>query len=447
MTSSKLKHRGLCRNFCCLTILCILSVPLAAQKISKRKIRKMFEKSAIVQDHFTGFALYDQEKGKMIYELNSDKYFIPASNTKLFTWYTSLQMLGDSIPALRYITKGDSLIFWGTGDPSLLHTYLKSTRVYEFLKNTPLKLYYSPYNYSGDFFGRGWPLDNYNDYYQAEINSLPVEDNVAVISAGKNGGLKIKPSFLQMYLKPDTSFHPRSFTVLRKPFENEFAYPAMPVPADFVQEIPWKTSPELTSALLQDTLKKPVGVVNLPMPAAAAALYSMKADSVYKRMLQVSDNFIAEQLLLVCSSQLHPVLSTDSAIAYSRKNFLNDLPDRPQWVDGSGLSRLDLFTPRSIIALLKKIEEKVGNEEKLHDMLPAGGKTGTLRLAYKTDNGVPFVWAKTGTLSNNHNQSGYIVTRKGKRLMYSFMNNNFVRPASDIRGEMVRIITEIHNRF
>jgi D-alanyl-D-alanine carboxypeptidase/D-alanyl-D-alanine-endopeptidase (penicillin-binding protein 4) len=54
-------------------------------------------------------------------------------------------------------------------------------------------------------------------------------------------------------------------------------------------------------------------------------------------------------------------------------------------------------------------------------MLPAGGKTGTLRNAYaKTDQ--PFVFGKTGSLSGVHNQSGYVFTKKGKMYLYSFLN-------------------------
>jgi D-alanyl-D-alanine carboxypeptidase/D-alanyl-D-alanine-endopeptidase (penicillin-binding protein 4) len=150
----------------------------------------------------------------------------------------------------------------------------------------------------------------------------------------------------------------------------------------------------------------------------------------------------------VCSSTLPSgILSTQNTIAYSKKNFLNDLPDEPQWADGSGLSRQDLFTPRTMIAMLQKIWTKVGNEQKLHSLLPTGGVSGTLKNAYKTDNGVPFVWGKTGSLSNNHNQSGYLITRRGKRLLFSYMNNNYTRPTAQIRGEMVRVMTEIHNRF
>ena len=431
----------------CFYVLIFSMISGCAHQITKSKISRIFKNSTINQDHFTGFALYDQDKKKMVYSENADKYFTPASNTKLFTFYTALQMLGDSIPGLRYLVKSDSLIFWGTGDPAFLHSVLKSTKAFDLLKNSSLKLFYSASNYTGNFYGEGWPYGDYNDYYQVDITAMPIEDNVAFIDADAQGNLQIKPKYLKMYLQVDTSFHSKNYRVKRVLEENKFVYPAGSIPSKFHQEVPWKTSPSLTLALLQDTLKKSIGLVNMQMPNSAKTLYSITADSVYKHMLWPSDNFIAEQLLLVCSSVLPGNLSTQKGIEYSKKNFLKDLPDEPQWADGSGLSRLNLFTPRTIVALLQKISDKVGNEQKLHALLPAGGVSGTLRNAYKTDNGVPFVWGKTGSLSNNHNQSGYLITRKGRRLIFSYLNNNFTQPSAAIRGEMVRIMTEIHNRF
>ncbi|EHQ29179.1 peptidase S13 D-Ala-D-Ala carboxypeptidase C [Mucilaginibacter paludis DSM 18603] len=435
-------------SLCTLILLFCLSQTVLAQRVPKRKIRKLIRQSEINRDHFTGFALYDPEKKKMVYELNADKYFIPASNTKLYTFYACLQMLGDSIPGLRYVVKGDSLIFWGTGDPAFLHSTLKSTKAFDLLKNAPQKLFYCASNYNGNFYGVGWPYDNYSDYYQAEITAMPLEDNVAVIKADKQGGLQIIPSYLKRYLQADSTYHPPKFTVHRDLASNQFKYPVRPVPPNFHEEIPWKTSAELTLALLEDTLKRSINLIDLKMPADAKLLYSAAADSVYKRMLLPSDNFIAEQLLLVCSSTLGGgMLSIEAAIAYCKKNLMNDLPDEPQWVDGSGLSRQNLFTPRTTIALLVKIQDKVANEQKLHSLLPTGGISGTLKNAYQTDKGIPFVWGKTGTLNNNHNQSGYLITRKGKRLLFCYMNNNYTRPTADIRNEMVRVMTEIHNRF
>ncbi len=418
-----------------------------AGKIRKRKIKKLFKHSQIMNDHFTGFALYDLDNKKMVYELNSDKYFTPASNTKLFTFYTCLRMLGDSVPALRYVTRNDSLIFWGTGDPSFLHSDLKGINGLNFLKNSGKKLFFSPENYNSTFFGAGWAWDDYNDYYQAEITALPIEDNVAVLYADKNDSLQIKPSLLKMYLKCDTGYKPDGYKVKRDFASNTFVYPFMALPKNFRQEIPWKTSTVLTAALLQDTLKAPLFIINLPMPTDARTVYNTNADSVYKRMLLPSDNFIAEQLLLVCSSTKFKTLNADSVINYSKAHFLNDLPDTARWVDGSGLSRYNLFTPRSIVTLLCKILDEVKNEELVHNLMPAGGMTGSIRRIYKTDNGKPFVWAKTGSMSNVYNQSGYIITKKGKRLAFSFMNNNFTRPVTEVRDEMVRIVTFIHDNY
>jgi D-alanyl-D-alanine carboxypeptidase/D-alanyl-D-alanine-endopeptidase (penicillin-binding protein 4) len=416
-----------------------------AGRIKKRKIKKQFKHSVILNDHFTGFALYDLDNKKMIWQQNADKYFTPASNTKLFTFYTCLKMLGDSIPALKYVIKHDSLIFWATGDPSFLHSDLKAARAFDFLKNSGKKLFFAAGQYTSDFYGDGWAWDDYNDYYQPEITELPLEDNVAEAYTDKNDSLQVRPAYMKRFFKRDSTFHPSHFKVQRDFLSNSFVYPAMQPPKNYVQDIPWKASTGLTLALLQDTLKLPVTEIHLPLPDSARTIYDDNADTVYRHMLQPSDNFIAEQLLLVCSSAKFKTLNTDSVINYSKAHFLNDLPDVPQWADGSGLSRQNLFTPRSIIALLGKIEDKMKNDTLLRSLLPEGGVLGTIKHAYKTDNGTPFIWAKTGSLNNVYNQSGYFVTRKGKRLAFSFMNNNFTRPAGEVRDEMVRIITWIHD--
>jgi len=417
---------------------------VSAGHIKKRKIKRLFKHSAIINDHFTGFALYDLDKKKVVYEYNDDKYFIPASNTKLFTYYACLKILGDSIPALKYVIHGDSLIFWGTGDPSFLHSVLKGVKAFNYLSNSGKQLFYSNGNCKNEFYGEGWSWDNYNDYYQAEITELSIEDNVAVLYADKNDSLQIHPSYLKRFLKRDSSYRPGSFRVKRDFLSNSFIYPPIAPPGNFRQEIPWKTNGDLNIAILEDTLKKTIHIVNIPLTKDAKTLYDINADTVYKHMLQPSDNFIAEQLLLVCSSVKFNILSADSVINYSKIQFLNDLPDVPQWVDGSGLSRQNLFTPRDMVAILCKILDEVKNESLLHSLLPAGGVVGTIKNVYKTDNGQPFIWAKTGSLNNNYNQSGYLVTKKGKRLAFSFMNNNFTRPAREIRDEMVKIVTYIH---
>jgi serine-type D-Ala-D-Ala carboxypeptidase/endopeptidase (penicillin-binding protein 4) len=440
-------HRNLLKWLAPALFICIALNVCHAGGIRKRKIKKLFKHSTIFNTHFTGFALYDMDKQQTVYELNADHYFSPASNTKLFTFYTCLKMLPDSVPALKYSIHSDSLLFWGTGDPSLLHPDLKSTNAYNFLKQSDKRLFFCTGQYQNNIYGAGWAWDDYNDYYQAEINELPIAGNLITIYADTNKQLQTIPAYFSSFLTTDSSYQPINYRLKRSFLSNTITSPSTPVPSRFKQEIPWKTSTGLIVQLLQDTLKKTVTLLNTKLPADAKVIYSINADTVYRHMLQTSDNFMAEQLLLSCSSVKFAYLNTDSVRQYAIRNYLNDLPDKPQWADGSGLSRLNLFTPRSIIVLLNKIREQVNNDTLLHSMLSAGGVSGTLRSAYKTDDGQPFVWGKTGSLSNNYNQSGYLITRKGHRLAYCFMNNNYVDSTRSVRDEMARVITYIHDNF
>jgi D-alanyl-D-alanine carboxypeptidase/D-alanyl-D-alanine-endopeptidase (penicillin-binding protein 4) len=430
------------------TLLVLQSIQAEAGGIRGRKIKKLFKQSKILNDHFTGFALYDLDSKKMVFEQNDDKYYTPASNTKLFTWYTCLSMLGDSIPGLCYEVHGDSLIFWGTGDPSFLHSDLKGINAYNFLKNSGKQLFYAAGNYQNAFFGDGWAWNDYNDDYQAEINELPMYGNLVTFTTGPHQNLAANPSYFKKYVVDSVarSKPAEYFKIIRDFLNNKFYSPSIQTPQNYFQQVPYKTSDTLTQSLLEDTLKDSITIIHQPLTSSAKTIYNANADTVYRHMLQTSDNFIAEQLLLVCSSVKFGVLNTDSVINYSKTHYLNDLPDTPRWVDGSGLSRYNMFTPRSIVALLVKILQ-TRNEQLLHSELPQGGVAGTIKSAYKTDNGKVFVWAKTGSLMYDYNQSGYLVTRKGRRLAFSFMNNNFTEPARQVRDEMVRIITYIHDNY
>lgn len=62
-------------------------------------------------------------------------------------------------------------------------------------------------------------------------------------------------------------------------------------------------------------------------------------------MLVVSDNFIAEQLMLQVGKAVVNTYNVNGAIDYSLKKYFPNLPQKPKWVDGSDLSRYDLLTP------------------------------------------------------------------------------------------------------
>lgn len=433
------------RRLLTLSLPCLFLLACAADRQMSNKLGKIFKKSEVLKQYYSGFALYDLSAEQMIFEENADKYFTPASNTKLFTFYAGLKMVPDSIPSLRYIENGDSLVFWGTGDPSFLQSQLKSVKACDFLKSSGKKLFFAPGRYTGSFYGKGWQWDDYNDYYQAEINELPLFDNL-VDFKNVDGRLMVSPAYFSSKTSLDTAENARDFSVTRAVMENKFSYPPGTPPASYHQKVPFKINLAATLRLLSDTLGTVVESINMSMPTQAKTLYGVKSDSVFKAMLLPSDNFIAEQLLLVYSNQLGQELSSSKAISYIQKTYLSALPDKFVWADGSGLSRYDLVTPRSMIKLLELIYKEVNNPKRLFSMLPAGGMSGTLKNAYpKTDQ--PFVFGKTGSLANVHNQSGYVVAKSGKTYLFSFLNNNFVLPTAEVRKEMVRIMTYIHENY
>jgi len=425
--------------------ICLLT-SCSTNRIISKKVAKEFKNSAVIKQYQVGFALYNPADKKMVFQKDADKYFTPASNTKLYTFFASLKMLPDLMPALKYIERNDSLIFWGTGDPSFLQFAVKDKSAYNFLLASNKKLFFSPGRYSGSFFGDGWSWDDYDYYYQPEITEMPIMDNMVTSTYASSNKINIEPRVFAPCFEIDSTKKTGSFQVSRDFLSNRFHYPAVSVQPGYNQQNPYKTSAQATVEILADTLHKPVGIINLKIPSYAKTLSGAKRDSVLKHMMLPSDNFIAEHLLLVCSNQIGDTLSTTKAIDYITKNYLSFLPDKVKWVDGSGLSRQNLFTPRDNVYLLDSIYRLVNNPEKLFSLLPAGGKSGTLKSAYpKTDK--PFVFGKTGSLGGVHNQSGYVLTKKGKTYIYSFMNNSFVKPTAEVRAEMVRIITYIHNTF
>ncbi|WP_347158356.1 D-alanyl-D-alanine carboxypeptidase/D-alanyl-D-alanine-endopeptidase [Pontibacter chitinilyticus] len=426
---------------------CTTSKPVASTKpapYGPAEIERQIEASERMKQRFVGFALYDPELDSMIVAHHADKYFVPASNTKLYTFYASLKMLGDSIPALKYAVHGDSLLFWGTGDPMFTHMDVKNSLAYDFLKNRPEKLYYIDGPFASTPFATNWGWDDYNYYYQPERNVFPIHGNIVKFTRKDGGPYTVTPAYFKPLIKTDSTQNDNEDPFVRAWRSNDITYYPKYAKPNFSVEVPFITSPEMTAALLADTLKRPVKWVKRSIPADAQTFYGLPADTVYKRMLQVSDNLLAEQLMALSSGTISDTLSVKRGIKYALEHYLADLPDTPVWVDGSGLSTMDLFTPRDMIAILQKLLQE-RPKERLFPLLAAGGRPGTFRNIYKAD--VPFVFAKSGTLSHVHNQSGYLITKSGKLLLYSFMNNNFSVPTSEIRNEMERIVTDIHNRY
>lgn len=415
---------------------------LGCSPVKKAYYSNHFENEETRFQHHSGFALYDLEEEKFIYEHNANKYFTPASNTKILTLFGAVNILGDSIPALEYLVKGDSLIFWGTGDPSFLNpnVYYDSS-VWLFLKNSEKNLFYSSANYHNTHFGDGWMWDDFHED-APERSPFPIYGNMVVTETLDSGKLiQFGSPYFNQHIKLD-SINAYSKTIARIVQNNQLEY--IDRNPSTTYNVPFRFSDVLIAQLLTDTLKRPVTAIKLQKNIEEQKIYSIPVDSVYKVMMQESDNFLAEQLLLLCSNAVSDTINTEIAINYIKDTLLFDLPDQPIWRDGSGLSRYNLVTPQSIIKLWQKLYVIMG-PERLFNILAAGGESGTLRNYYKAE--TPYIFAKTGTLSNNHNLSGFLVAKSGKILVFSYMNNNYPVSSSKVKPGMEKLLKEIYENY
>ncbi|MBI5372771.1 MAG: D-alanyl-D-alanine carboxypeptidase [Sphingobacteriales bacterium] len=441
-----------------------------------------------------GISIYDPAAGKYLYNYQGDKYFVPASNTKIPTCYAAMKYLGDSLVGLRYGVpeeKGykDQVIgIKPAGDPTFLEHSFASQPVFEFLYNKvrnqglKLALFYDSTR-SSDGLGNGWSWNDYEETYMAEHNRFPVFGNVITASlVPPDERVKIDSAHnsIPVYslFKTGSSYFDKLLNQKQTWINRFHKYPSPAVRIgrsfstnDFyireaktvftTQQIPFVTNGMTTvSEFLGDTLKRKTEMIEHSGKQNLYAyycencdiafftvkrwvpVYSRPTDSLLKPMMHRSDNFFAEQSLLMVSNEMLGYMNDEKIIDTILKTDFKDLPQKPRWADGSGLSRYNLFTPQDFVAILNKMKQEFGME-RIKTIFATGGE-GTISSYFKADSG--YIYAKTGTLSGVVALSGFLYTKKGKLLIFSTLVNNHQASATEVRRAVEKFIQGIREK-
>jgi D-alanyl-D-alanine carboxypeptidase/D-alanyl-D-alanine-endopeptidase (penicillin-binding protein 4) len=117
---------------------CILMSCSTQYKLGKEAKAVIFSDKDFQSTHI-GISVFDPASNKYLYNYQGDKYFIPASNTKLFTCYAAMKYLGDSITAAKYFVHDDGVYIQATGDPTFLHPDFKDQKLYKFLSQPSIE--------------------------------------------------------------------------------------------------------------------------------------------------------------------------------------------------------------------------------------------------------------------------------------------------------------------
>jgi D-alanyl-D-alanine carboxypeptidase/D-alanyl-D-alanine-endopeptidase (penicillin-binding protein 4) len=428
-----------------------------------------------------GLFIADGETGETLFEQNAAKYFVPASNMKLFTTALALAKLG---PDFRFHTTLESagvidssgeltadLMLVGRGDPNLSNRKFPFNLKEEF-DGPPEKVLAEladqlvakgVKSISGDIVGddsyfprerypNGWEIDDMVWEYGAAISALVVNDNTATVTLtpGAAVGDEVQaevaprtPDFIvDNRLATSAANVKADLTLTREPGAHlvvvSGTLPQKSAPRKLVMGIeePALHAATLLKALLEErgvrvsgglrarheNVAEPAGVT----PTVLAEHVSIPLRDAVKLVNKISQNLHTEVLLRAAMRQTAATWSSPDELMKLAADFyagIGIVADDVIQTDGSGLSRHDMVTPRAVIALLRWTQQQAWFEN-YYASLPLAGIDGTLEERMRNTPAAGRVHAKTGSVEHVRTMSGFAETAGGRRLVFSFLSNN-----------------------
>lgn len=426
-----------------------------------------------------GILVLDGDTADVLYQLNADKYFVPASNMKLFTTGLALATLG---PEYRFHTTIESyqpigsdgtlpgdLVLVGRGDPNLSNRKFPYDGKEEFdgsadrvmAEFADALLAKGLKKVSGDIVGddsyfprerypSGWEIDDMVWEYGAAISAIVVDDNtvIAQLTPGNGAGDPVLVSLDP----PTTEFTivnqvvtsapgvKADLTLSREPGSNQVVVKGT-LPAHgnrrklqlAIQEPALNAASMLKGLLEQRGIFVTGGararhehVDSLGAPTFVLAEHvSIPLGESVKLVNKISQNLHTEVLLRTAARQKGLWATPDDLVKFP-EDFYAAAGIAPRDViqtDGSGLSRHDLVTPRAVVSLLQFARNQTWFTP-FYASLPVAGIDGTLENNMKGTVAAGRIHSKTGSLEHVRTRSGYAETAGGRHLIFSFMANN-----------------------
>jgi D-alanyl-D-alanine carboxypeptidase/D-alanyl-D-alanine-endopeptidase (penicillin-binding protein 4) len=427
-----------------------------------------------------GLLIADGATGQVLFEENADKYFVPASNMKLFTTALALAKLS---PDFRFRTTLEAttepnaagklegpLYLVGRGDPNLSNRKFPYMSKEEF-DGPSEKVIAEMANaiagkgikeISGDIIGdesyfprerypNGWEIDDMVWEYGAAISAIVVGDNTVqlTLTAGEKAGDHVDavvvpsaPEFtVDNQVITSAAGVKSDLTLKREPGSNVVTLlgtlPAKSNPRKLTLAIqePALHAAAMLKRLLEDRGIKVDGTVRkLSLPPGApegekrvvlAEHRSIPLGDSVKLVNKISQNLHTEMLLRTAARQDGAWTTPEDLANYPTTFYtLAGIPsgDVVQ-TDGSGLSRHDLVTARALVALLLYAQKQPWFEVYFAS-LPVAGIDGTLEDRMKNSIADGRMHAKSGSVEHVRTRSGYADLPNGKRLVFSFLSNN-----------------------
>jgi D-alanyl-D-alanine carboxypeptidase/D-alanyl-D-alanine-endopeptidase (penicillin-binding protein 4) len=369
-----------------------------------------------------GVLIVNPRTADTIYSRNAGKLFMPASNMKIITSAAALTLLGpDYTYKTTFLTDGEkrdslldgNLLVIGRGDPTVsdnmrgnativMDALADSVRAHG-IRQVTGSLARVGNAFPDSIHGRGWQWEDFGEYYGAGVDELIFNEGMA-----------------------PTTMRPPPDTVRDSLYSGPAKDPAKAYLDAF------------NDALVRKSIAVDGGVMDsiLPTPIKMDTLFiltSLPLRQILPALLKPSQNQIAEILLKTIGLERGGLGTADSA-----RKIVGQLlvswgvqPDGFVIRDGSGLSRLDLVSPETIVRVLDRIQRDTAFAT-YYNALPIAGIDGTIKDRMKGTPAEGNVHAKTGSISAARSLSGYVTTADGERLIFSILANNWTTPSNAV---------------
>jgi len=437
-----------------------------------------------------GVKIQYARSGEVIYERNSAKLFMPASNMKMYTTAAALCLLN---PQYRYetdfVTNGSideegilngDLMIKGSGDPSWSWRFYDGNydsvmvRFVDSLKTRGISGING--NIIGDdnvfddvALGYGWAWDDEAYYYAAQLSGLSYSENYIdyiltpdSVNLGSPVIIEPHPRTTYMNLRNDlitvSSDSSTDWDYGRERetnngwFEGEYR-----IQSGEVEETISINNPTLyTVHVLKERLEEAgINVSGVPKDvddledtlnyAATQKLftyYSHPMSDIISKVNRPSQNFIAETLQKTLGAEFGKAGSSKQGrkVQMALYDSLGMDTKNLQLRDGSGLSRHNLVSPNTSTSLLQMMWDHPYRSYYI-ESFPLSGVTGTIRKRTLGSSAEGNVRAKTGYIGYVRSLSGYTWTQSGEPLIFSIMVNHYTIPTWQVNNIQDRIVT------
>jgi len=458
-------------------------------------IEKLIAASPASRAAFWGIEIVDLKSGRTLFAQNAGRFFVPASNTKLFTTSLALTRLGpdftfqtrvlaDAPPDRSGRIAGDVRLVGGgdpnlsprpipyqkgpiTGDPLAVIAQLADQLAARGVKRIDGNVVGDDSWYVWEPYGAGWGIDDPQYDYGAPVSALTINDNTLTIGVrpgtreGDPAAIAVNPPL--EYYTVDNRVHTAAPGTAGRIWSHR-------APGRYQLEL-WGTIPlggrgEELALGIEDpaeyaalALRQALEERGITVAGEAVARHALEGETVEPAVgeelarrdsapllddlrvtAKVSQNLHAEMALRSVGRAARGEGSVQAGLE-ELQAFLGEAGVGPEGYgihDGSGLARVNLVTPHTVVELLRYVYDGPQRENFI-SILPVGGQDGTLGTRFAGILAASRIHAKTGSLSHVAALSGYAQRAKGDWVAFSILVNNFNGPAGEVRGVMDRI--------